>query len=55
MCSSGQNLAAKIHPKCLAAFCVVEIKRKVLNVPSLFTLMEVRSVSVLQDQSLSSC
>lgn len=54
MCSSGHNLAAKIHPNYLPAFCVVEIKCKVLDVPSLFALMEVRSVNILQDQSLSS-
>lgn len=44
MCSSGQSLAAKIHPKHLVAFCVVEIKYKVLNVPSLLALMEVGRV-----------
>lgn len=47
----GAHLAAKIHPKYLAAFCVVEIKWKVLNVPSPFAVMEVRLVSVLPDQS----
>lgn len=48
MCSSGHNLVSKIHPRCLSAFCVVEMKCKVLNVPSLFALMEVTSAGVLQ-------
>lgn len=42
MCSSGHNSAAKMHPKCLAAFCIVEIKCKVLNVLSLSALMEIK-------------
>lgn len=44
MCSSGHNLAAKIHPKHPVAFCVVEIKYRVLNVPSLLALMKDRRV-----------
>lgn len=55
MCSSGRNLAAKIRAQCLSAFCVVEMKCKALNVPSLFALMEVTSAGVLQDQTSSSC
>lgn len=46
MCSSGHNLSAKMHPNCLAAFCVVETKRRVLNAP-LFASMGIRSGLVL--------
>jgi len=45
ICSWGHSSAAKIHPSYLAAFCVVEIKCKVLNVPFLLALMAVTSVS----------
>lgn len=50
MCSSGHNLSAKMHPNCLAAFCVVETKCRVLNAP-LFASMGIGSMSSLQDWS----